>query len=390
MNKKQWKLSASAISCFKSCPMRFFYKYVCGLEPVEATESQRIGSNWHRIQEINGMEPGSVCPECSKTQKNSDCPLCGGTDILPADMMDAVIHHLNQAYADRPMSKTPEEWETERIILLYSLVGYNWYYSDQKADDEIIAQEMSFRIPLLSCTSNRALPNVVVDGRIDKIIRRAKKLLIQELKSTGSSLDSDSSYWNHLNLDTQTTLYPYAVRSEYENIGVLLDAWHKPTIRPKKLTQADSKKFVETGEYMGEKFEIKRTMNNEFLEVNNTIAECEPGKKEGTFAIRETPEMFGARLLVDITERPEFYFVQKQIPRTESDYERFQIQLFNIYQTIRLMYKNNGWYTDESQCEATFRCPYTNFCYNNMVIVPGDAPEGFKKASWVGENGDKS
>jgi len=222
--KKQWRLSASAIGCFKACPMRFFYKYICGLSPVEATESQRMGTNWHKIQEIAGMKPETVCPECSKTQKDLNCPLCEGTDILPVDMMDAVIRHLNQMYAARPMSKTPEEWETERITLLYSLVGYNWYYADQIVNDKILLQETNFRIPVLSPISNRALPNVVVDGRIDKIIRRDGRLLIQELKSTGSSLDSDSTYWAHLNLDTQTTLYPYAARSEYPGIGVLLDA----------------------------------------------------------------------------------------------------------------------------------------------------------------------
>ncbi|GAG99706.1 unnamed protein product, partial [marine sediment metagenome] len=229
--------------------------------------------------------------------------------MLPDDMMDAVIRHLNQVYADRPMSKTPEEWETERIILLYSLVGYNWYYADQIAADEILEQETSFRIPLLAPVSGRALPHVVVDGRIDKIIKRLGKLLIHELKSTGSSLDSDSTYWNHLNLDTQTTLYPFAVRSEYQNIGVLLDAWHKPGIRPKKLTQGDSKKFIETGEYFGEKFEVEvcdtgwvPDKPHEYFRVNSVIPNVELGKKEGTFAIRETPEMFGARLLADITE----------------------------------------------------------------------------------------
>lgn len=367
--------------------MRFFYKYVCGLKPVEATESQRMGTNWHKIQEIAGMKPETVCPSCRDTQKNHECALCEGTDILPADMMDAVIRHLNQVYANRPMSKTPEEWETERIILLYSLVGYNWYYADQKANDKIIAQETNFRIPLLSPGSGRALPNVLVDGRIDKIINRARKILIQELKSTGNPLDSDSTYWSHLNLDTQTTLYPYAVRSEYPNIGVLLDAWHKPQIRPKKLTQADSKKFVENGEYCGEKFEVVCGHNEQgigFL-VNNTGAEIEPGAKEGTFAIRETPEMFGARLLQDITERPEFYYVQKPVPRTDADYKRFQAELFNIYQTIRLMYRNNAWFRNEGQCEATFKCPYINFCYNNMKVEPGDTPEGFKKADWVKE-----
>ncbi|KKK66955.1 hypothetical protein LCGC14_2958900, partial [marine sediment metagenome] len=361
------------------------------LSPIEDTDALRIGTNWHRLQEIYGMKPGSVCPECAKRHVTLACPLCEGTDIMPNDMMDAVIRHLNQAYAERPMSKTPEEWETERIILLYSLVGYNWYYSDLLADDEIVAQEIAFRIPLTSPISNRALPHVVIDGRIDKILKRGNKRLISDFKSTGSSLDSDSTYWSHLNLDTQTTLYPFAIKSDYPDIGVLLDVWHKPAIRPKNLTQADTKKFIETGEYFGEKFEIEMgcDLPQHTIKVNGAIAEIKlgaepkPTKKNPdpvqAFAIKETPEMYGARLLQDICDRPEYYFVQKPVARTDGDYKRFHIQLFNIYQTIRLMYKNSGWYGDESQCEAKFKCPYIPFCYNNITLKEGEIPDGFKR-----------
>jgi len=53
------------------------------------------------------------------------------------------------------------------------------------------------------------------------------------------------------------------------------------------------------------------------------------------------------------------------------------------------MNKNNGWYGDENQCEATFRCPYINFCYNNIDVKPGDEPENFVKAKWVDEKEKK-
>lgn len=401
MNK--WHLSASFIQTLKACPWRCYLKYVLGWVPVEDTDALRYGSNWHRILEIANMKPGTVCPECSKRQKNPDCPLCGGTDVLPDDMIDAVIQYLNQAYAICPMNKTKEEWETERIVLLYSLVGYNWYYAELNAEYEVVAQEEGFSIPLRSPTSGRALPNVVIRGRIDKIVKNSNgKYFIKEHKSTSKSLDSDSTYWNHLALDTQTTLYPYAVGQlnmefDSKNMGVLYDVWHKPTIRPKKLTQADSKKFVETGEYMGEEFEVlcgNQSVENlmedlddkklpDTTSVNGVVAEVEPGAKKGTFTIRETPEMFGARLLKDITERPEFYFVQREIPRTQDDLDRFERELFNIYQTVRLMNKNNSWYQNEQQCEATFKCPYINICYNNVKPEPGNIPEGFKLNEWA-------
>lgn len=362
MIKKDWQLSYSAIAAFKACPTRFYHKYILGLVPIEETESQRVGTYWHKILEIGDQ--------------------------------DAVIEHLNEAYATVPMNKTKEEWETERIVLLYSFVGYNWYY--QNMNTKSIAEELKFELPLRSPTSGRALPHVVVRGKIDNIFQWNDEAtdggyVMRERKSTSKSIDPDSTYWNHLNLDTQTRLYPWAAAQldpKYRDIKILYDVWHKPTIRPKKLTQADSKKFVGEiegdGKYYGEEFHISSNPESElpgdkgFLFVNGVEAEVEPGAKEGTFAIRETPEMFGARLLKDITERPEFYFCQKEIPRTADDLKQFEQEMFNIYQTMRIMNKNDRWWCCESQCEATFRCPYTEICYHNLQVNPDCPPDGFK------------
>ncbi len=359
MIKKEWQLSYSAIAAFKACPTRFYHKYILGLVPIEETGSQRMGTNWHKILEIGDQ--------------------------------DAVMEHLNEAYATVPMNKTKEEWETERIVLLYSFVGYGWYYQNRQRF-RTVAEEMKFELPLRSPTSGRALPHVVVKGKIDSIFQWDGEdcYVIRERKSTSKSLDPDSTYWNHLNLDTQTRLYPWAAAQldpRYRDIKILYDVWHKPTIRPKKLTQAESKKFVDInsethGQYCGEQFEIKTEMdagsNCGCLLVNDIPPQIEKGAKEGTFAIRETPEMFGARLLKDITERPEFYFVQKEIPRTADDLERFEQEMLNIYRTMKIMDTNDRWWCNESQCEATFRCPYTEICYNNLQVNPDCPPDGFK------------
>ncbi|HDY89737.1 MAG TPA: PD-(D/E)XK nuclease family protein [bacterium] len=417
MAKKTWKLSASFIASFKACPYRCYLKYVLGLVPIEDTDALRMGTNWHRLLEIMGMRPETVCPECSKKQKitsaeilllnttpielaSSNCPLCEGTDILPADMMDAVVRQLNQAYETVPLSKTKEEWLAERAILLYSIAGYNWQYIDDLF--EVVAEEIQFSIPVRNPKTGRALPNVVLNGKIDKIVKSPNGIYyIDEHKSTSKALDSDSLYWKHLTLDTQTLLYPYAAQQlqlagDLEDYGikssdplisgVRYDAWHKPQIKPKKLTQAESKKFVEDGEYMGDKFEVAgvgdRHPNGGGILINNERAEIEPGAKEGTFAIRETPDMFGARLLKDIGERPEFYFCRKEIARTESDLKKFEQQIYNIYHTIKFIERNNAWWENESQCEATFRCPYLNVCYNGIDVSNGQVPEGLKLTKW--------
>jgi len=218
-------------------------------------------------------------------------------------------------------------------------------------------------------------------GKIDKVFAAGNNRFVHDYKSTSKSIDSDSTFWSHLTLDTQTRLYTYAAAQlGLGACGVVYDAWHKPGIKPKKLSQTDSKKFVETGEYCGEKFKITQDdPQPEILTVNRTKTEVEPGAKPGTFTIRETPQMFGARLLQDITERPEFYFARKEIVHQSNDIEAFQWELFNIYQSIRSMNKHNRWWRNEQSCEATYRCEFCDLCYNHVELGSDEVPDNFTK-----------
>jgi len=362
--------------------MRYYYRYILGLTPIEDTDALRVGTNYHRIQEIADAEPGGVCECIDDGQLAKECTLCGGIGTNPEDPMDAVIRHLNERYDTPPLSKTVEEWETEKITLLYTLVGYRWWYEQQDAGYDVESLEQSFDIPLLSPNTGAKLKGNL-RGKIDRVFSAGPaNRFVHDYKSTSKSIDPDSTFWAHLTLDTQTRLYTYAAKQLGLGMcGVLYDAWHKPGIKPKKLSQADSKKFVASGEYCGEKFEIKTESGGDIgvIAVNGSQADIEPGAKEGTFAIRETPQMFGARLLADITERPEFYFARKEIVHHSTDIEAFQWELFNIYHSIRQMKLRDRWWGDESQCEATFKCPYIDFCYNHINLGPDDVPENFQK-----------
>lgn len=375
---KPMSLSATSIGCYKACPKRYYHRYVLGLVPDEDTDSQRVGTNYHRIHEIADMEPGGVC-ECVPKDLTLNCPLCSGTGRFLDDPMDAVIAHLNEAYATPPISKTIEEWETERITLLYSLVGYQWYYNDDEYKVEQLEQK--FDLPLRSpVTSHKLRANL--RGKIDRVFSAGSNRFVHEYKSTSKNIDPDSTYWNHLTLDTQTRLYTYAAKELGLGMcGVLYDVWSKPKTRPKKLTQGDSKKFVADGMYCGEEFEVKTESGGDIdvIAVNGTQADIIPGAKPGTFAIRETPEMYGARLLQDITQRPEFYFARREIAHTVNDIEKFERQLYNIYKGIGNMTKTDGWWEDENACEATFKCSYLGFCYNHIDVGPDEVPEGFKR-----------
>ncbi len=423
VKRKQWRLSATAFKEFKRCAMAFYFKYILGLVPAEEADVLRMGTNWHSILEIMKLASTKECKDCDGTGNecegddippDSPCVSCSGYGTIPGEPLVAVVDHLNERYKDIPMSKTREEWLTERAILLYSLCGYNWVY---EADDyETIATEVEFDLPLLSPTSGRALPNVTLKGKIDKIVRAPNGVpCIDEHKSTGKGVEQNSMFWSHLNLDTQTKLYPYAAQrmqlaGELEKYGikatdplirtVRYDAWHKPGIKPKNVTLGDSKLFAETGAYMRKKFEVEidpdhTTVSEAVWEckVNGEVAVCTNNKKGDKFVIRETPDMYGQRLLMDIGERPEFYFARQEIIRTDDELKAFEREVFNMYNAIRLIAKNNAWWTDEDACENKFRCSYISICYNRLDVSNGNVPEGFRQLSFArkeNDNGDQT
>lgn len=355
--------SATSITNFKQCPMLYRLRHVLRLRPIEDAEAARVGTNWHKCLEIL-TEPD------------------GG--------QEALVRHLNKAYEICPPSISLADWEVERTVLLYSALGWDWHWQDDQI--ETVAREVHFDRQVNNLYSRR--------GKIDRIIRRNGLLLDGEYKSTSKSIDPGSLYWDRLALDSQVTLYIIEARhaqlaGELEEYGisatdplisgVLYDVWHRPGIRPKKLSMANSKKFVNDGEYFGEKFEVKigpddpeHPESGPRITINDIDAEVTPGKKEGTFAIRETPEMFGARLLADIRENPEKHFARRDIPRTDEELAKADEEFYNLARTAHFMEQRNLWFMNENHCDATYRCSFHPICYYNQDVSNGQVPDGFR------------
>jgi hypothetical protein len=382
-------LSSSAFSILKTCPIKYRNAYVFGIRKAEEPDPLRIGSNWHAGLEAMSMKPEQPCPFCSKLPKpESLCPYCIGTGYI--DDPDSVVTRvLNHRYETLYPGMLREAKEVERVTILYSLFAYKLHWDSDNLP--VIAREIPFRIPLIDPRTRRAVPNVMIDGMIDKLVLHDGKVKIMEHKSTGDSVESDSEYWLHLRLDTQTMLYPYAVqRLQADGLlepwvkpddppisDVMYDVWHKPQISPKKLSQADTAKFIESGEYFGQTFDVKSYEDGQEIrvDVDGNPADIEVLKKG--FAVRETPEMFGCRLFRDIDERPDYYFARKPINRSSIDLERFERELFAMYQAIEDMKESDSWYHNEHSCDNRGKCDYRQFCYTGTEIGPDKVPDGF-------------
>lgn len=397
---KQIVIRSSSVGDFKACPLRYRYKYEEGLTTPD-TEATRMGTSWHGLQEVYRI---ALAEETARLLDEVDRG--GGDDCIPeraAEVaMDAAIEHLNERYAECPHGVELEKWETERTILLYSFIAYLWYY--QADEIETLATEFGFTLPLHHPKTGLPLriEDVIRNGTIDKIVRINGIIAPADYKSTSKAIDADSQFWGHLALDTQISMYVMALQElhgqgELRQFGVgddevvagaFYDVWHKPTIKPKALTQKDTAALIETGEYMGQKFGVECVESGDLSEagvmtsyhavsIDGAEAVVTEGKKG--FAVRETSRMFGARLLTDIQERPEFYFARREIPRTTLDISKFRGELYNVYQSMKSMRDSGHWFGNERQCEATFKCSYIPICYTGLDVLNGHTPEGMTR-----------
>ena len=391
--RKDWRLSASSISSLKFCPFQYYLKYVKRIRREEQPDHFRMGTNWHTVMEVMSLKPGGVCI-CAfhgtgdiHKAVDPDCLICEGTGLNPDDIMLAVSRVIDDAYSRMPPSMDPEKWAVERAKLLYGAAGYHWYYSEQPLNT--VLREYEFDTPVPSETG-RAIPNLKIVGFVDKVVDLGNSLAVIEHKTTSDKIDPDSKYWGHLSLDTQTTLYLFIMRMLQADgklpelkkpiSGLYYDVFKKPGISLKMLTMADSKKFVEDGMYCGQKFKVELSPEEQGgrYYIDGTVATVEPCKKPGTFKIRETPEMYGQRFLADIAERPEYYFVRKEIPKTDAELNRFHKELLGVLASMKSHYRLGSWYHCERQCEATYHCDYIDLCYNG-IDPDGALPEGLVK-----------
>jgi len=389
---RELRLSASADSDFQACQTRYRLSYIMDLTADKDKDSLRVGGSWHRLHEILEMKPSRpygdpnsggnggwtvTCPDCTRHEEiRPDCYICNGTGYTPTDMMEAVARYLTQVYAIVPDNKTRDDWETERVTLLYSLSGHRWLYAADTDRWEVIGSEIKFEIPVINPASGRKMPKTTFVGKIDRLVRDKNTGLVYvwERKSTNHSITSQD-YWTGLTQGDQVSGYLYGARFAQANgqlhkyginpedppiAGAFCDVWRKPEIQPKQITKADRKILVETGEYFG------------------THISC-ANLDRGADTIVETPEMFGARLLADIAGRPEFYFAQKEVSRTDYELEQFQRRLFNIGKQLRYIEKQNLWVCNLQACEAKWRCEFLDVCRSGVEIGPDMLPTGYHR-----------
>ncbi len=216
------------------------------------------------------------------------------------------------ALFDRLMPTPNDQTETDRLLndraVVEGLVRgglANWrrHQGGQR--------EVQFRVPIVNPDTGRPSRTFQLAGKIDAIVDVGGEWFLEEYKSAGAI---DRMYIDRLELDTQITLYKYAAQRmwDIQIAGVIYRVGRKPSI---KQTQ------------------------------------------------KETAAQYRERLLRDyLEERPDFYFFQWDLRRTDEQLAEFERDLW--VQTQRhLADRRLGFHPkNTSRCSEYGGCAYMPLC----------------------------
>jgi hypothetical protein len=263
VNPTCYHLSASSVASFKACPTRFRLAYREGLRLAADTDSQRQGTNWHQMHETYHKElthARTVTAELRAEHPEHEHPGDDGTEAGHAYGLQAVVNLLNERYANVPQTKTAFEWALERQVLLTCFIGYQWYFTNDPI--EVLASEVPFELPLHMPKTGLPLSTaeVVRVGKIDHVIRWQGGVCALERKSTSRSIDPTATTGTRPKRTRRSRCTPWrsatwcgSLRASTGSAASTsapsgsatrcYDVWHKPTIKPKMLTQAETRRF---------------------------------------------------------------------------------------------------------------------------------------------------
>lgn len=184
------------------------------------------------------------------------------------------------------------------------MTAYCLFYQNDGYQTALI--EQAFCAPIINPDTNVPIPRndsiETYSGIIDCMVRRKGQLFVCDHKSV-SKLSDD--YWHELKTNPQLTHYMLGLRHIGLPVdGFLWDVILKPTISPKDLSKKAIVEIESDGTYCGQP--LREPYNGEE---------------------RETPSLFGLRLLVEYTERPEKYFIRRTYTRDDSQLYEYATEL---------------------------------------------------------------
>lgn len=232
--------------------------------------------------------------------------------------------------------------------------GYDARWRD--AGYQSLAVEQTTVADLYNPDSQRKSRSFAVAGKLDVIAElNGRRILIDHKTTSEDITDPNASYWRQLVVEGQVNHYMlldwlHGQKFDY----AVWDVTRKPGIRPKKLSKAERASIVATGEYFGQKVTA----------VSRMRLQTEESEDLGLYELR---------LAADCTDRSDWYFQRRPVPRLDSEILEYARELWEHSQEILHVRQTNRHPRNSGACLLYGSpCEYLGICSGH------DTPESDK------------
>jgi hypothetical protein len=307
------RISHTAVELFQVCPKRYYFKNVCGINPVTDARPLRFGSAFHKALEA-----------------------WWGNYKQPVWRIDKAL------FAFEKYGKRKELSPEEMVVGKYLIIGYDAYFDSVAKDIPSVEPEQRLVVPVLGLNGepdNELELKIILDNEI-----LAPQHVGMEHKTTASKIEVGAPYWDRVFNSQQ--LDTYFITAEYANSPleyVIWDVVRAPPYRRRQATKEPAY-YKQDGKY-GKKGELK------------------PGHRLHDESLAE----FDERVRNEIAESPESFFAQV---RVYPDKARLDKTKYDLWATGRLMlaaFREKTFPRNRQGCQVYSReCEYHPICFEGV------------------------
>ena len=313
-------VTCSSLKSFKLCRKDYNLRYVRGLQSLDESEAQYLGTVIHG------------CLERWHGRGDAD------NEAVVADIFD----YIDTSFPGREQDdRQKKDWHLARAMIS----AYTKRYPSEEF--EVVSVEEQFQCPIINPDTGAASRSFYMRGKVDALVVRNGEYFLLEHKTAAVI---DKSYIEKLPMDFQVTLYAHYLE-QYKNIriaGVIYNVLGKSLIRQSK------------GETEQE-FEERRA---------ELIAKSKTGKSSAKRKMPESDEAFQARLGEKYQAPEMFHREMLYIP--SSQYEMLTAEIWELCQQLLIARRTSRWYMNTDVCFLYNRpCRFFPICVSNdnpMVI----------------------